>query len=90
MIRYLILITLLAMLTACASQSTTVTQNPDTYCRNNGLNTGADEYESCIATRIDSMCVDQGFMQGSAEYKSCQENLRTSVFTRQQLQMRGY
>ena len=87
--RSLILVALLTMLTACASQSTSYT-NPDTVCLDKGLSAGTDEYENCIATRIDAQCVDQGFEQSTDAYKNCQENLRKAVFTRQQLRMRGY
>jgi len=88
MIRYLILVALLAMLTACASPSITGTKNPATVCLDKGLKVGTDEYDNCIATRSDAQCVDQGFKQGTDAYKNCQENLRKAVFTREQLHKR--
>lgn len=88
--RYLILVALLAMLTACASQSTTYAENPDTVCLDKGLTTGTDEYNNCIATQINAQCVGQGFEQNTDAHKKCQKELREAVFTRQQLRMRGY
>ena len=72
MIHYSVLIISLALLTACAAQQTTGTNNPHSICLDKGLEVDTDAYKGCVAETISTQCTARGHQQGTDEFSKCQ------------------
>ena len=84
------LIAILTMLASCASQNNSSVQNPDSYCRDKGLEKGKEAYNQCVSTYISEQCTERGFKAGTPEFIECEKGLRNAALTRQQMFQRGY
>ena len=88
--RILFILILPVVLLACAAQQTVDPANPDTICRDKGLEVNSVAYKSCVSDTIRSQCAARGHQPGSDEFSKCQDEIEKAAFTRQQLQLRGY